>query len=142
GLWLGPGLLSAAMAALLVFAAAASFAGLRTVEVTPLGVRTRAAAQGVWRCRAVLAAGAVVVGLGVYLFAPQPDTATAIVVSLVLLTLPLLAVQLIGPWVLKVITRRQARRATTPEKLIAARNVLESPQQMWRQVGGVAVAAF
>ncbi|GAA4835253.1 hypothetical protein GCM10023354_13800 [Garicola koreensis] len=142
GLWLGPGLLSAAMAALLVFAAAAAFAGLRRVEVTPLGVRTRTSAQQVWRGRAVLAAGAVVVGLGVYFYAPQPDMATAIVVSFVLLILPLLAVQLIGPWVLKVITRLQARRARTPEKLIAARNVLESPQQMWRQVGGVAVAAF
>lgn len=142
GLWMGPVLLGAGLGALLLFAVAAAFIGLRRVEVTPLGVRTRRAAQKVWRGRAVLAAAAVVAGYLVYSFVPQPDMAAAIIAAFVLLTLPLLAVQLIGPWVLKVISRAQAHRAKSAERLIAARNVLESPQQMWRQVGGVAVAAF
>src|SRR5699024_6117555 len=82
------------------------------------------------------------IALAVYTQVPVPNQAMAIVVGFVLLTAPLLAVQLIGPWVLRVITRVHVRRANSAERLIAARSVLESPQQMWRQVGGVAVAAF
>lgn len=142
GLWLGPVLLAAASAVLLLFAVAAAFAGLRKVEVTPLGVRTRQQPQGVNWLRAVVAVGGVVVIYLVYQLVPMPSQAWAIAVAFAFITIPLLAVQLIGPWVLKVITRWQLKRAQTAQQLIAARNVLESPQQMWRQVGGVAVAAF
>ncbi|WP_300344988.1 permease [Nesterenkonia sp.] len=145
GLWLGPGLLGAACSTLLLFAVGSAFLGLRRVEVTPLGVRTRQTAQHVKWVRAAVAVGGVVTILAVYTLVPntalQSEALTA-VVAFGLLSIPLLAVQLIGPWVLKVITGWQLKRARTPERLIAARNVLESPQQMWRQVGGIAVAAF
>ena len=49
---------------------------------------------------------------------------------------------LIGPWTLAMMARRQARRAATPERLLAARTVLDSPKAAWRQVSGVAMASF
>lgn len=142
GLWLGPGLLGTACAVLLLFAAMAAFAGLRKVEVTPLGVRTRQRPQGVKWIRAAVAVGGVVVIFVVYMYVPLSSQTAVFAVGFAFIAIPLLAVQLIGPWVLKVITVRQLKRAKTASQLIAARNVLESPQQMWRQVGGVAVAAF
>lgn len=142
GLWLGPALLLASAAALLLFAVVAAFLGLRKVQITPLGVRTRRAPQQVWAGRAVVAVVAVVLAVVVYTVVPMPNEAAAIAVGFALLTVPLLAVQLIGPWVLKVITKLHLRRAKSAERLIAARSVLESPQQMWRQIGGVAVAGF
>lgn len=142
GLWLGPLLLAASCAVMLLFALTAAFLGLRRVRVTPLGVRTRQSAQQVWRGRAVLAAGAVVVVFVLHQFVPFRQEALVFAVGLLFLAVPLLAVQVIGPWVLKVVGRVHLRRAGSAERLIAARSVLESPQQMWRQVGGVAVAAF
>ncbi|WP_324615288.1 ABC transporter ATP-binding protein [Nesterenkonia sedimenti] len=142
GLWLGPGLLAAACAVLLGFSVLAAFSGLRRVQVTPLGVRTRQRSQKVWRGRAVLAGLGVVLVFVLHNMVPIRSEWLMLVVAFVFLAVPLLAVQLVGPWLLKVITARQARRATTAQRLIAARNVLESPQQMWRQVGGMAIAAF
>jgi hypothetical protein len=49
---------------------------------------------------------------------------------------------LVGPWVLRMIASRQARRATTARRLLAARAVLESPKAAWRQVSGVAMTSF
>ncbi|WP_022872629.1 FtsX-like permease family protein [Nesterenkonia alba] len=142
GLWLGPGLLAAACAVLVVFAFAAALTGLRRVEITPLGVRTRQVSQKVWWGRAVVALAGVVVVFVLYVFVPVPNELLAAVVGFAFLAVPLLAVQLVGPWVLKLVTLIHHRRAKTAERLVAARNVLEAPQQMWRQVGGVAVAAF
>ncbi|NDK33085.1 ABC transporter permease family protein [Nesterenkonia haasae] len=142
GLWLGPGLLAATCAVLLLFAVAAAVAGLRRVEVTPLGVRTRQLPQRVKWVRAVIALLAVAVVFILHNMVPIHNEVLLLVVAFAFLAVPLLAVQLVGPWVLKLIARRQAKRAATAERLIAARNVLESPQQMWRQVGGVAIAAF
>lgn len=142
GLWLGPGLLATTCAVLLLFAVAAAVAGLRRVEVTPLGVRTRQLPQRVKWVRALIALLAVAVVFILHNMVPIHNEVLLLVVAFAFLAVPLLAVQLVGPWVLKLIARRQAKRAATAERLIAARNVLESPQQMWRQVGGVAIAAF
>ncbi|MDR5710858.1 hypothetical protein [Nesterenkonia flava] len=43
---------------------------------------------------------------------------------------------------LKVLTGRQLKRARTVERLVAARSVLESPQQMWKQIGGVSITTY
>jgi len=49
---------------------------------------------------------------------------------------------LVGPWVLRMLASRQARRAQTPRRLLAARTILESPKAAWRQVSGVAMTSF
>lgn len=54
----------------------------------------------------------------------------------------LLALDLIGAWVLAMFGRAKAKRAQRPAELIAARLVLESPRAAWRQVSGVAMSSF
>jgi hypothetical protein len=54
----------------------------------------------------------------------------------------LLALNLMGPWVLKLQAMSQLKRARQPEQLLAARTVLDNPKESWRQVGGVAMTSF
>ncbi|MGW9550760.1 permease [Citricoccus zhacaiensis] len=142
GMWLGTGWLSAVVGALLLMAAASSLAGLRRIEITPLGVRTRQQAATVHWVRVVLA----VVGLALAQVLLNAFGAGDMMVVLIMLLvgfgLPMLALHFIGPWLVGLVTRRTWRRADTAEKLVAARNVLESPQQAWRQIGGLAVTTY
>ena len=142
GLWVGSTVLAGVCAGVLFFAVVASFLGLQRIRVTPLGIRTSRSAQQVWGGRAVVAGIAVVAVVVIYYSVPLQNQALIFGVLLAFLAVPLLAVQLIGPWVLRLVAVVQVKRAKTAEKLIAARGVLESPQQMWRQVGGAAIAAF
>lgn len=146
GLWLGWALLGVGVVVLLLFALVAAFAGTRRIEITPLGVRTRRSAQRVWWGRAGLAVAGTVLVLGLYHLLPAPVRQAVpflgVVLAFATVAVPFLAVQLIGPWVLKAASRRHLRHAKTAERLIAARSVLESPQQMWRQIGGIAMVTF
>lgn len=142
GVWLGPGLLFIVACALFLLAVLSSLSGMRRIDVTPLGVRTRTEAGKARWIRLAAGAGAVVVintaahGLNL------GSEAVAITLLFMAVLVPLAAVQFVGPWVLKVLTSLQLRRAKTAVRLIAARNVLESPQQMWRQIGGVSVTTY
>ncbi|MEO9248305.1 permease [Citricoccus nitrophenolicus] len=142
GMWLGTGWLFAVVGALLLMAAASSMAGLRRIEITPLGVRTRQQAATVHWVRVALA----VVGLVLAQVLLNAFGAGELIVVLIMLLvgfgLPMLALHFIGPWLVGLVTRRTWRRAETAEKLVAARNVLESPQQAWRQIGGLAVTTY
>lgn len=142
GVWMGAGELLLSVAVLLVIAVAASLVGIRRIEVTPLGVRTRAIPARVHWLRVGLAALTLILGQLLANFAGAGDVAVAVIMAVAALAVPLVGVQLLGPWVLKALTHLQLRRARTPEALIAARNVLESPQQMWRQVGGISVTTY
>ncbi|MFC7401648.1 permease [Citricoccus sp. GCM10030269] len=142
GMWLGTGWLFAVLGALLLMAAASSLAGLRRIEITPLGVRTRQQAAKVHWIRVVLAiAGLVVAQLVLNAFGAG-NMMVVMIMLLVGFGLPMLALHFIGPWLIGVVTRRSWRRATTAEQLVATRNVLESPQQAWRQIGGLAVTTY
>jgi len=65
-----------------------------------------------------------------------------VVYMLVALAVPMLAINLIGPWVLAMLARVDAARAKTPVALLAARTVLDNPKAVWRQVGGLALISF
>jgi hypothetical protein len=54
----------------------------------------------------------------------------------------LAVLNLIGPWVLRVMATQQAGRARTATRLIAARSILESPKAAWRQVSAVSMTSF
>ncbi|UNK69399.1 permease [Microbacterium sp. H1-D42] len=117
--------------------------GLRTIVISPLGVRMRTQGAKVHWVRAVAAGVLLLAAFLVAQAVPTLASAMAVTVTLAVLfggTLALL--NLIGPWVLKVIATRQVRRAQTPERLLAGRTVLDSPKGTWRQVGGVAMASF
>jgi FtsX-like permease family len=94
-------------------AAASAVLGLRQVVISPLGVRTRQDAPKLHWVRVAIGAGVT-----------------------------LAVLNLMGPWVIRIVAARQTRRAKTPVRLLAARTVLESPKAAWRQVGGVAMTSF
>lgn len=136
------GILAVCLGAVLL-AIVSAVLGLRRVVISPLGVRTRSQPASVHWVRALLAAVLLVVAFVVAQAVPSLAGAVSVAVVLAVLfggTLALL--NLVGPWVLKVIARGQVRRAATPERLLAARTVLDSPKAAWRQVGGVAMASF
>lgn len=117
--------------------------GLRSVVVSPLGVRTRQAAPRVHWLRALVAA---VVIVATYLVMSVLQLFDGALVVLTVLGIgfggTIAVLNLVGPWVLRVIASGQARRATTARRLLAARAVLESPKAAWRQVSGVAMTSF
>lgn len=142
GIWMGVGPLALVYVALLALAALAAMSGLRRISITPLGVRTRTLPARVHWIRVALVFAALIISQVLAQVMGVGGQAAVLVIVVAAIVVPLLGVQFAGPWVLKLVTRWQLRRARTAERLIAARNVLESPQQMWRQVGGVSVVTY
>ncbi|MBO9627207.1 MAG: permease [Microbacterium sp.] len=127
----------------LLVAAGSAALGLRRVVISPLGVRMRTTATTVHWLRFVLGAAVIAITIALVTFVPQiAGAVSAIAVLVVLFGIALTVLNLIGPWVLKVSASRQLRRAEQPERLLAARMVLDSPKAAWRQVSGVAMASF
>ena len=130
---IGVGLLAAASAAL----------GLRSVVISPLGVRTKQAAPRPRWVRIVI--GVVVVAV-VFGIVTHSDLFGGIAVFVIVLAAAFALVNailgLVGPFVIRRFAASGLKRATTPQKLIAARSVLESPKAAWRQVSGVAMTCF
>lgn len=142
-LWLGIPATLGCVVGMILLAAVSSAAGLRSVEIAPLGVRTRERAPRMSPLRAVAAVVALLIALAASKLLPGAREATPIVIGLlVTFGLPLAAVNLIGPWYLGRSARRRARRADDAAGLIAARSVLESPKATWRQISGVAMTSF
>lgn len=142
GMWLGvPGALIV-LAAIVLIGVAASIGGLRSIEITPLGVRTRQRPARVHWLRIV----AAVALLGAaQLFANTAGVGSMMIVVVMVLAafgVPMLALHFIGPWVIKLVTTWRLRRATSAPALVAARAVLESPQQAWTQIGGIALTTY
>ena len=141
--WLSVASILGCILAVCVLAAASAALGLRKVVLTPLGVRTRQTADGAHWVRGVIAA--VVVVVGVVAMGMLSSFGAFMVIIAVMggcFGLALLALNLMGPWVLRLQASSQLKRARRPEQLLAARTVLESPKESWRQVGGVAMTSF
>lgn len=131
------------VASVLVLAAVSAAIGLRRVSISPLGVRMRTTATKVHWIRAVIAASVLAIAFAVISVFPGAGGYVATVVVIAGMFAGVLAVlNLVGPWVLKVTAANQLRRAEKPERLLAARLVLDSPKSAWRQVGGVAMSSF
>lgn len=139
--WLNPLAVAGVAAAVVLLAAASAAAGLRKVVISPLGVRTRQAPAKVHWFRGVLGALVIVAG---YAAVSTGYASAAIAIAVVLGTFAagLAVLNLLGPWVVAVLGRRQLRKASTAGKLLAARAILESPKAAWRQVSGVAMTSF
>lgn len=143
GVLLPPLPVLAVVSGVLLIAASSAVIGLRRVVISPLGVRTRAAATSAHWIRAVVAACVLAIAFVlIKVFPSVGGLVTTIVVLSVLFGGALAVLNLVGPWVLKVAAQRQLRRAESPERLLAARIVLDSPQAAWRQIGGIAMASF
>ncbi|CAM3520983.1 FtsX-like permease family protein [Isoptericola cucumis] len=135
-----------AVAVVTLLAAASAVAGLRAVVVTPLGVRTRQRPGTAHWVRVVIAGAVLLAGLGLMQLLGvlgQMGGIVAIVGALAAsFGAMLLALDALGPWFVRVRARRQARKAATVPRLLAARMILEDPKATWRQVSGVAMTSF
>lgn len=141
--FLSPLHIVAVFGGVLVLAAGSAIIGLRRVVISPLGVRMRSSVSSVHWIRAVIAAGAVAIAFVLIKVFPSVGSLVATIAVLAGVFGAVLAVlNVVGPWVLKVSASRQLRRAEQPERLLAARIVLDSPKTAWRQVGGIAMASF
>ena len=140
---LGPGWIALAVIGVGALAALSAVIGLRRVVLSPLGVRTRQDAPRTHWVRVVIAV--VVIGI-VYLAMSALGGFGGVAVTIAVLGAgfggAIAVLNLVGPWVLRMLASRQARRAQTPRRLLAARTILESPKAAWRQVSGVAMTSF
>lgn len=142
GVWLGA---SVALVPLGVTALAAVSAvlGLRRVVISPLGVRTKQEAPRMHWARIVLGVAVVVLAFGAMaLLQVAPSTIVILAMLAAAFGGAIAVLNLMGPWILRLVASAQARRAKTPARLIAARAVLESPKAAWRQVSGVSMTSF
>lgn len=135
--------LVAAPFAVAALAAASAVLGLRQVVISPLGVRTRQQAPRLHWIRVVVGVGVIALAYGIMSVIGVAQAALVLIAMLAIGFGGTLAVlNLIGPWVIRLLASAQVRRAKTPARLLAARAVLESPKAAWRQVGGVAMTSF
>lgn len=124
-------------------AAVSAVLGLRQVVISPLGVRTRQDAPKLSWLRIVIGAAVVLIAFGLMSVLQVAGSAIVLIAILGAAFGGTLAVlNLIGPWVIRLVAQGQARRAKTPARLLAARSVLESPKAAWRQGSGVAMTSF
>lgn len=139
---LAPLAIVAVVGGVAVLAAASAILGLRRVIVSPLGVRMRDDVPRPHWIRVLVAVAVIGVTNAVMGVLGGLEVTVIFTVLAVGFGGTLLVLSLVGPWVLKLIARSQAKRAKTPQRLLAARGILESPKAAWSQVSGVAMTSF
>ncbi|GAA2446018.1 FtsX-like permease family protein [Agromyces soli] len=143
GVLLPPAVLLAVPLGIVLLAVVSAVLGLRQVIISPLGVRTRQDAPKLSWLRVAIGAAVILLAFGLMSVLQLAGEASVLFLFLGAAFGGTLAVlNLIGPWVIRLVAQGQAKRATKPAKLLAARNVLESPKAAWRQVSGVAMTSF
>lgn len=146
-LWVGFGPLALVVAAIAALAAISAAVGLRAVAISPLGVRTRQNAPKMGWIAPV--AGVVIVVAAfvcLNLLGAITEETGGILTTIFVLAgcfgIAVAALNLIGPFAIRVMAGIQLRTARTAEKLIAARGILESPKAAWRLCSGLAMTSF
>lgn len=132
--------------AVVAIAALSAMVGLRKVIISPLGVAMKQSAPKMPWVQAIVAIAGIIVAVLTVSALTQADgdasLAVVLIGFLVAFAVALLAIDLIGAWVLSLFGRARLHRAQSPVDLISARLVLESPRAAWRQVSGVAMSSF
>ena len=140
----------------LIIAATSSLFGLSKVTISPLGVRTRSDKPSLGKRALILGCVLLVMGFVgaiasqvIMNLAADSMGSNGFVLVLVItimfglpILLTMLAVDLIGGFVVGLYARIRVRTARTPATLLAYRSILESPRAAWRQVSGVAMTTF
>jgi hypothetical protein len=110
-------------------------AGLRRVVVSPLGVAKRETPPGMRFVRVLALVGALAL---VSTLSP----AVGLTVIVIVISLAFLCINLAGPWVVALIGRITAARASGLARLLAGRRLVDDPRSVWRTVSGVALTGF
>lgn len=137
-------MLAIAVVAVVLLSAASAAAGLRKLVITPLAVASRRQVPTPGWLRAVIAVGGIAVLGLVFANMGQFLQSIAAIIAVVVggFGFGLLIMNLIGPFLVSKVGKRKLRKANTPQELLSARMILESPAESWRQVSGVAMASF
>ena len=127
-------------------AALSAVASLRRVVISPLGVALKQHAPKLPWVQALFAVAGIVLASAIVSAVNGIGAVGGIVAIIaglgIAFGVALLALDLIGSWLIGVFGRGKAKRAQAPADLLAARQILESPRAAWRQVSGVAMASF
>lgn len=143
GMFMPAGVVALLSLAVIAVGVVSAAAGLRRLNVSPLGVRTRAAAPGARWIRALVAGVVIVAALTALQFLSAfRDFAVMVAVLIGAFAAVLAVLNVVGPWAVRLLAGRSLRRAESPERLLAARMILESPAAAWRQVLAVAMTSF
>lgn len=133
----------AVIAAVTLIATLSAVASLKRVLISPLGVALKQQAPRIAWVPALIAVGALIVaGVIANSLTSFGSIAALIAAFGVAIVIALFALDAIGGWLVGVLARSRAKRATGAEQLLSARAILESPRASWRQVSGAAIASF
>lgn len=142
-MWLAPWVAALVVIAVALLAALSAVIGLRAVIVTPLGVRTKQTVPRTHWARIVIVVVVVaIVYLGMKLIKVDDGILAVVLVLGFGFGVTIAMLNLVGPFVIRLLAKRGVRVSKTPERLLAARGILESPKAAWRQVSGVAMTSF
>lgn len=131
------------IAVVVLIAIVSAVLGLRRVVLSPLGVRMRTDPPKLgWISALVGLAFVAVATTAVSVIGSSPGLGIMIAIAGGAFGGTIAVLNLIGPAVIGLVARRRARTAPTAAKLLAARGILESPRDAWRQVSGAAMTSF
>lgn len=133
-----------AVFAVVLLSAISAAAGLRKLVISPLSVATRRTVPVPSWVRALISVGSIIVLCLVFLNLGKVTESIAVIIVVILagFGFGLLVLNLVGPYLVSKVGKRKLKTAKTPQQLLAARMILESPAESWRQVSGVAMASF
>lgn len=141
-MWVGPGVLALVLGGVVILAIASGVAGLGRVVVSPLGVAARTTPARL----SVLRVGFALALLVVWILGFQLLGNLGMGAMLAVLAAVVLAVDVVGPYLVMLAGHVVARAARTPATLLAARRIIDDPKATWRSVGalglGILVAAL
>ncbi len=145
-LWPGWAVLLLVPCAVAVLAGLSAVLGLRRVRLTPLGVRQRSDVQGRSLRRTVIGvavlAGFALVLSQIGMFTEVLGMAVVIAIVLGMFGAGLAVLNLVGPPVIAARGRALARKASTPARFLAGRQLADQPAPAWRRVSGLAMISF
>ena len=122
----------------------AAIRGLKTIAISPLGVRTRSLpSKFPWKNVVVAVALMVLIFIGIGVTKVMASgIAIAMSIFFTLVILCLVLVNILGGIFVRLRAKSGVRRARTPENLVAARLVCAEPKQYWRRVAAVGMTSF
>jgi len=137
-------IVAVAVFAVVLLSAISAAAGLRKLVISPLAVATRRTVPVPSWVRALITVGSIIVLCLLFLNLGKVTESLAAIIVVILggFGLGLLALNLVGTYLVSKVGQSKLKKAQTPQQLLAARMILENPTVSWRQVSGVAMASF
>ncbi|WRS30911.1 FtsX-like permease family protein [Actinomycetaceae bacterium MB13-C1-2] len=128
---------------MLILAVSSTIIGLRRVRISPLGVANRQTppAMKSWRFWVFVLAVVVATVLVTNGNAMAQGIVMGVLVIGGLITVLMLVINLMGPWLIQMIARIRAKTNSVPT-LLASRRVADDPKAAWRNVSALSLIGF